>query len=100
MSLGMRKIIVIGIIGSIFLSCNLLLIANWLAEKGVPEKANWLRENFLTGTAFAVIVALLILLVNPRTSSGLIGYMQRCPVCDHRLIGSSNYCADCGSKVS
>jgi hypothetical protein len=100
MSLGIRKIIVIVIIGAIFLAGNILLVANWLAEKGVPEKANWLRENFLTGTAFAVIVALLILLVNPRTSSGSIGYMQRCPVCDHRLIGSPNYCADCGSKVS
>ena len=41
MSLGIRKIIVIVIIGAIFLACNILLVANWLAEKGVPEKANW-----------------------------------------------------------
>jgi hypothetical protein len=33
----------------------MLLVANWLAEKGVPEKADWLREEFLTGTAIAVI---------------------------------------------
>jgi hydrogenase-4 membrane subunit HyfE len=57
--------IVIGIIGVIFMAGNILLIANWLAEKGVPEKANWIRENFLTGTAIAVIIALLILLVSP-----------------------------------
>jgi len=63
MSLTIRKIFIIGIIGAIFLAGNMLLIANWLAEKGVPEKANWLRENFLTGTAITVIIALLILLV-------------------------------------
>jgi len=100
MSLRIRKIIVIGLIGAIFLTGNVLLVANWLAEKGVPEKANWLRENFLTGTAITVIVVLLILLVNPKSSSRSIGFIRRCPVCDHRLIGFTNYCSDCGSKVS
>jgi hypothetical protein len=99
MSLGIRKIIVVGIIGAIFLAGNILLIANWIAENGIPEKANWLRENFLTGTAIAVIVALLILLVTPKSCSKSVNFMRRCPVCDHRLIGSPNYCADCGSKV-
>jgi len=100
MTLGIRKIIVIGIIGAIFLAGNILLVANWLAEKGVPEKANWLRENFLTGTAIAIIVALLILFVNPRSGgSRSFGLTCRCPVCDHRLMGNPNYCDDCGSKV-
>ena len=45
MGLGIRKIIIIGLIGAIFLAGNVLLIANWLSEKGVPEKANWLRIN-------------------------------------------------------
>ena len=100
MSLGIRKIIIIGLIGTIFLAGNVLLIANWLSEKGVPEKANWLRENFLTGTAIAVIVALLILLVNPKSNGRSIGFIRRCPVCDHRVNGTANYCSDCGSKVS
>jgi len=100
MSLGIRKILVIGLIGAIFLAGNVLLVANWLVEKGVPEKANWLRENFLTGTAIAVIVALLVLLVNPKSSGRSLGFIRRCPVCNHRLIGSANYCSDCGSKVS
>jgi len=51
MSLGIRKIIIIGLIGAVFLAGNVLLIANWLSEKGVPEKANWLRENFLNHTS-------------------------------------------------
>ncbi len=98
MSLGIRKIIVIGLIGAIFLAGNVLLIANWLSEKGVPEKANWLRENFLTGTAITVIIALLILLVSPGRSR--IGFGRSCPVCDKRLLGNPSYCSECGSKVA
>ncbi len=70
------------------------------AEKGLAEKANWLREEFLTGTAIAVVIALLILLVNPKsTGSRAVGFVRRCPVCDKRLIGKANYCRECGSKV-
>jgi len=99
MTLGIRKIIVLGLIGAIFLMANILVVANWIAEKGLPEKANWLREEFLTGTAIAVIVALLILLVNPKGISRAVGFLRRCLVCDKRLIGYVNYCSECGSKV-
>ncbi len=101
MSLGIRKIIVISLIGLVFLAGNILLIANWLAEKGIEEKANWIREHFLTGTAITIVLVLLILLVSPRNSgSRIFGFVRRCPVCDYRLIGRANYCGDCGSKVS
>ena len=101
MSLGIRKIIVISLIVLILLAGNILLVANWLAEKGVAEKAIWVKENFLTGTTIAIAVILLILLVNPRkSSSNFFGFARKCPVCDHRLISKSNYCGDCGSKVS
>ena len=100
MSFGIRKVIVISLIGLVFLAGNILLVANWLAEKGVEEKANWIRHEFLTGTAIAVIIALLILLVNPGKRSRSLGLLRRCPVCDHRVIGRANYCGDCGSKVS
>ena len=99
MSLTIRKMIVLGLIGFIFLAGNILLVANWLAEKGIEQKANWLREEFLTGTAIAVIFALLILLVNPKMNSRAVSFTRRCPVCDKRLIGNVNYCSDCGSKV-
>jgi len=100
MSLGIRKIIVISLIGLILLAGNILLVANWLTEKGVAEKANWIRENFLTGTTIAITIVLLILLVSPRNgSSKVFSFVRRCPVCDHRLIGRANYCCDCGSKV-
>ena len=100
MSLTIRKIVVVGIIGAIFIAGNVLVIANWLAEKGVPEKAHWLRENYLTGTTIAVTAILLILLVSPKNSkSNTFGIGRSCPVCDKRLLGNPQYCSDCGSKV-
>ena len=99
MTLTARKIVVLGLIGTIFLMANILVVANWIAETGISEKAGWLRKEFLTGTAIAVILALLILLINPKMSSRAVSVTRRCPVCDKRLIGNVNYCSDCGSKV-
>jgi len=100
MSLTIRKIIVLGLIGTIFLMANILVVANWIAETGIAEKAGWLRKEFLTGSAIAVILTLLVLLVSPKSPAGkAIGFSRRCPVCDKRLIGNVNYCGECGSKV-
>jgi len=99
MSLTVRKIVVLGLIGIVFLMANILIVANWIAETGTAEKAGWLRKEFLTGTAIAVILVLLILLVNPRNSSGAVGFLRRCPVCDKRLIGNPTYCGEGGSKI-
>lgn len=98
MNLTIRKIVVVAAIAAIFLAANILLIANWLADHGVAEKAEWLREEFLTGTAIAVILVLLILLVNPvRRTEGL---RRRCPVCNEPLTRRGRYCSECGSKVT
>ena len=99
MSLGIRKIIVLSLIGLVFLAGNILVVTNWLVEKGVEEKATWIRQEFLTGTAIAVIITLLILLISPKGSGRTVGLFRRCPVCDKRLMGSGNYCGECGSKV-
>jgi hypothetical protein len=98
MSLTVRKIIVLGLIGTLLLIGNILFVANWFSEKGVVDWAKNIRTEYLTGTAITIIAVLLILLVSPRTKTG--AFIRRCPVCDHRLIGSPNYCGDCGSKVS
>ena len=60
MSLTVRKIVVLGLIGAIFLMANILIVANWIAESGIAEKAGWVRREFLTGTAVAVILVLLL----------------------------------------
>jgi hypothetical protein len=102
MTLTSRKIIIILLIGAIFLLGNILIVANWIANTGIAEKATWVRHEFLTGTAITIILALLILLVPHKkiSTSNIFGLIRRCPVCDHRLIGKANYCADCGSKIS
>jgi hypothetical protein len=100
MSLTIRKVIVMGLIGIIFLTANILVVANWIAETGIADKAGWVRREFLTGIAVAIILVLLILLVNPKNAAGkAISFTRRCPVCDKRLIGNPNYCSECGSKV-
>jgi hypothetical protein len=100
MSLTIRKIIVLGLIGTIFLTANILVVAKWISDAGIAEKAGWIRKEFLTGTAVAVICVLLILLVSPRNvRSKSFSSIRRCPVCDERLSGNVNYCSQCGSKV-
>ena len=98
MSLTIRKVIVLGSIGSILLLGNILLMANWLAEKGLVDWARGIRAEYLTGTAVTIIVVLLILLVTPRAGAGRL--VRRCPVCDHVLFSRGGYCSECGSKVA
>jgi len=100
MTLGLRKVILLALIGGIFLIANVVMVANWLSDKGISQFAQTIRDNYLTGTAVTIIVALLILLVGPNKSGGgMAGFIRRCSVCDHRLIGRGSYCSDCGSKV-
>ena len=98
--LGIRKLFVLSLVGGIFLLANVMFVAHWLNETGVVEWAAHLRRDFLTGTAITVIIALLILLVKPRAEGNAGGLFRRCPVCDHRILGSGSYCAECGSKVT
>ena len=99
-SLGIRKIVVLILVGSIFLLANVWFVVKWLDEHGVVEGAKNLKSEYLTGTAITIILVLLILLVKPGkevvSNSGLL---RRCPVCDHVLMGKGKYCSDCGSKV-
>ena len=97
MTLGIRKLMVAGLVGAVFLTANFLLVANWLREKGLIDWAKGIRKEYLTGTAITIIVALLILLVGRRADAGK--WLRRCPVCDRRIFGSTRYCGDCGSKL-
>jgi len=99
MTLTFRKIILLAFIGSIFLMANVVLVANWLNEKGVPEFAEHLKSNYLTGTAITIIIALLILLTTSKAGRRVFSFSRRCPVCDKRVLGKGNYCSDCGSKI-
>ena len=99
-SLGIRKIVVLILLGSIFLLANVWFVVKWLDEHGVVGWAQHVRSEYITGTAITIVLVLLVLLVKPGkevvSNSGLL---RRCPVCDHVLMGRGKYCAECGSKV-
>ena len=93
MTLRIRKLIVLGIIATVFLMGNALVLAHWLNEIGVIGWASWFRAEFLTGTAIAVIAALLILLVSPERAPVIGRFaVRRCQVCDHVLNRQGRYC--------
>jgi len=101
MTLGIRKLIVIVLVVSIFLLANVFFVVNWLDKHGVVDWARYIRSEYITGTAITIILTLLILLVRPGNDSGSrLGPLKRCPVCDHRLNGKVNYCGECGSKIT
>ena len=99
-NLGIRKLVVLVLVGSIFLLANVWFVVKWLDEHGVVEGAKYLKSEYLTGTAITIILVLLVLLVKPGkevvSNSGLL---RRCPVCDHVLMGKGKYCSECGSKI-
>jgi len=96
MTLTIRKIFVLSLIGAVLLIGNILFVANWLADKGVVDWAKNIRGEYLTGTAITIIVVLLILLVSPRRTGSLV---RRCPVCDRVLLTRGSYCSECVSRV-
>ena len=94
MTLGLRKLCVVSLVAGIVLLGNLLVVTSWLDERGVIDGARSVRQEFLTGTAITILVALLILLVPQRGAAA----GRHCPVCDSRLRGG-RYCGECGSRV-
>jgi hypothetical protein len=100
MTLGIRKLIVVSLVGGVVLFANFLLVAHWLQEKGVIDMAQHVRQEFLTGTAITIIVVLLILLVRPGYSSARVwAATRRCPVCDCSVREGGRYCGECGSRI-
>lgn len=95
MTLTVRKCLVLALVAGVFLLANALAIAYWLRDAGVIDTATSIREEFLTGTAITVIVALLILLTTPGRKA--LGLGRKCSVCGHDQLGG-NYCTDCGSR--
>ena len=100
MTLGVRKLIVVGLIVLIVLLANALIFANWLDEVGAVDWASRIRREYATGTAIAVILALLVLLVSARqVVTGATPWIRRCPVSDHVLLRRGKYCPECGNRV-
>ena len=62
MSIGGRKLAVAAVIVAILALANTSSIVGWLQDLGVIPLAQYIRSEYVTGTAIAVTVALLILL--------------------------------------
>jgi hypothetical protein len=97
MTLGLRKGIILGTVGGVFLLANAVIITGWLQNHGWIDWANGFREEFLTGTAITIIVTLLILLVPGRENTH--SWFGRCPTCNHLLLSKGKYCPECGGRV-
>ena len=96
MSIGNRKLLVAGFVVVVLTLANTDTILAWLRQLGVLPLAEHIRSEYLTGTAIAIIVALLVLL--PGRAVWAI-CVRRCPVCDSLLLRNGKYCAECGSRV-
>lgn len=94
LSLKLRKTVVLLLVAAVFLVANLIVITAWLHQVGVIGWAQGFREEFLTGTAITILVALLILIAGPGHNRDTGG--SNCPVCDRSQRGG-RYCKHCGS---
>lgn len=95
MKLAVRKVIVASVILVVLLLANIVALACWLDRAGVVAWAQHVREEFITGTAIMVILALIVLLVPPAVGFAI----RRCRVCETLLFRSGKYCPGCGSRV-
>lgn len=91
-----RKLLVVGLIAVVLLVANAGAIAGWLWEIGLIPWAQYVRREYVTGTAMTVIVVLLVLLPSRKVWEI---YVRRCPVCDYLLLRRGKYCCECGSRV-
>lgn len=76
-----RSARVASVIGFVLLVANLVALAGWLERSGVIAKAQRIREEYLTGTAITVIVAMFVLVASP----AIMLAVRRCQVCDAAL---------------
>ena len=97
MSLGIRKLMVVGLVACVFVAANALVLAHWLEASGAIGWAGWIRREFLTGTAITILAALLVLLVP--SHAGTASWMRRCSVCNHMMVSRGRYCSECGSMA-
>ena len=91
-----KKVILFFVIWWVFLVSNRKLSV----IKESREEGNGIKKKYVAVTSFAIIVALLYMLVRPKVpKSSVLGFTGRCPVCDNALLTRESYCGECGSRV-
>jgi len=97
MTLRIRKRLVVYVLIGIVLLANAALAVQWMQRVGLIDLARWIRRECVTGTALAVIAALLWLL-SERDTRGTDS-KKPCRVCDRFVAIGGRYCPHCGSRT-
>lgn len=94
-----RKLIVITIMATILIMAGLPAITAALDRVGLVPLARSICAEYLTGTALAIILALLILLPSRRRIRVMLR-PHMCVVCGEHIRPGGRYCPACGSRVA
>ena len=97
MTLRIRKRVVVCLLIGVVLLANAALVVQWLQRIGLVDLARWVRREFFTGTALAVIAVLLWLLSERDTR--VAESKKPCRVCDRLIVVGGRYCPRCGSRT-
>lgn len=94
-----RKLIVATIVIGAMIVAGMPAITDVLYGVGLIPLARSIRAEYLTGTAFTIIVALLILLP-ARWRVRIVPRRHECPVCEVSVRPGARYCPACGSRLA
>jgi hypothetical protein len=97
MTLRIRKRLVVCLLIGIVLLANAVLVVQWLQHVALIDLARWIRREYFTGTAMAVI-AVLLWLLSERDTRGAES-KKPCRVCDRFIGVGGRYCPHCGSRA-
>lgn len=62
----LRKLLVLGMVGMVLVLAGIYEVVRWLTQLGVTDMAGQVADTYLTGTAVAIIVAMVLLLRSDR----------------------------------
>ena len=100
MTLRVRKLLIMAVVGLVLLLSHALAISKWLDEAGVIGWVRRLQTEFVTGTAITVVLVLLLLVGPVSHATGMrAGWLKRCQVCGHLLLRAGKYCPECGGRM-
>lgn len=99
MSFRLRKCVIVSAITVTLLIANTSAIACWLEAIGAVAYARGIRQEYLTGTAIVVILAMVFLNFGGMSRPWRC-FHRRCSVCRELAAKPSRYCPQCGSRIT
>jgi len=99
MSLRRRMLAIMSAIAVVLLLANAQAIVCWVEAAGAIDWAQYVRAEYLTGTAIVVILAMVFLMGGSDRPQYSPWRSRRCRVCDQPIVIPGRYCGACGSRV-